>query len=63
MFPKESPLFFAVFCDRMHVEKPQSVPLSVFWHCETFFRKFEFSPEGPPSTATKLLTISEKSPF
>ena len=50
-----------MFCDRMDVEKLQRVPLSVFRHCETF-RKFVFSPKGPPSTATKMLTISEVSP-
>ena len=41
--------------------KFQRFPLSVFRHCETFFRKFVFSPKGPPSTATKMLTISEVS--
>ena len=42
-------LIFFMFCDRMDVEKPQRVPLSVFRHCETlarqsvlFFEKFSF---------------------
>ena len=33
--------------------KPQSVSLSVFRHCETFFRKFVFSPKGPPFNCDK----------
>ena len=28
-----------MFCDRMDVEKPQRVPLSVFRHCETLARQ------------------------
>ena len=33
-----SSIFF-MFCDRMDVEKPQRVPLSVFRHCETLARQ------------------------
>ena len=91
-----------MFCDRMDVEKPKRVPLSVFRHCQTFFLKFFslqrvplqffdilqqngclkirkgppfcfsalrlffenmfFRETGPPSTATKILTLSEVSP-
>ena len=54
---------FLMFCDRMDVEKPQRLPLSVIRHCETFLRKFVFLQRVPPSTATKMLTISEVSPF
>ena len=38
-FPKIkiSPSNLLMFCDRMDVEKPQRVPLSIFRHCETFF--------------------------
>ena len=36
---KGSPLHFFMFCDRMDVEKPQRVPLSVFRHCETLARQ------------------------
>ena len=28
-----------MFCDRMDVEKPRRVPLSVFRHCETLARQ------------------------
>ena len=37
-------------------------PFNFFRHCETFFRKF-FPQRVPPSTATKMLTISEVSPL
>ena len=36
-----------MFCDRMDVEKPQRVPLSVFRHCETFFLNFFISKGFP----------------
>ena len=36
---------FFMFCDRMDVEKPQRVPLSVFRHCETLARPG--APLGP----------------
>ena len=29
------------------LKNPKGSPLSVFRHCETFFRKFVFSPKGP----------------
>ena len=35
------------------LENPKGSPLSVFRHCETFFRKFVFSPKGPPFTCDK----------
>ena len=39
IFPQRvPPAFFLMFCDRMDVEKPQRVPLSVFRHCETLAR-------------------------
>ena len=41
-FPeKKKNIFFNFFmlCDRMDVEKPQRVPLSVFRHCETLARQ------------------------
>ena len=41
-FPKIKKNFFFNFfmlCDRMDVEKPQRVPLSVFRHCETLARQ------------------------
>ena len=36
-----------MFCHRMDVEKPQSVPLLVFWHRETFFLKKILSKGSP----------------
>ena len=59
--PKGPLSIFLLFCDRMDVEKPQRVPLPLFRPCEAF-RKVVFSPKGPPSTAIKMLTISEVSP-
>ena len=48
------PFNFLMFCDRMNVEKPRRVPpFSVFRHCETIFRKFVFSPKGPPFNCDK----------
>ena len=41
-FPENIKIFFFnffMFSDRMDVEKPQRVPLSVFWHCETLARQ------------------------
>ena len=35
------------FFDILHVENSPRVLLSLFRHCETYFRKFVFSPEGP----------------
>ena len=37
-FLKRSPCIFLMFCDRMDVEKPQRVSLSIFRHCETLAR-------------------------
>ena len=42
-----------MFCDRMDLEKPLMVPLSVFRRCETFIRKFAFSPKGSPFNCDK----------
>ena len=43
--PVWSHQFNLMFCDRMDVEKPQRVPLSVFRHCETLARPG--APLGP----------------
>ena len=42
-----------MFCDKMDVEKPQRVPLSVFRHCETLApQNFRFS-----TTVKEYLTL------
>ena len=47
-FPKGSPLhFFCCFATEWMLENPKRSSLSVFRHCETFFRKFVFSSKGP----------------
>ena len=56
--------FFDVLRQNGYLKTPKCAPLSIFWHCETFFRNFVFfSSKGAPSTATKMLTSSEVSAF
>ena len=71
-FPKGSPLqFFCCFATEWMLENPKGSPLSVFFGTVRFFSENKNFPpsiffmfcDKTPSTATKMLTISEVSLF
>ena len=53
--------FFDVLQQNGCSKIPKGPPFQ-FLALRLFFRKFVFSPKGPPSTATKMLKISKVSP-
>ena len=44
-------------------KNPKGSPFQFFGIVRLFFENLFFFPMGPPSTGTKMLTISEVSPF
>ena len=66
-FPENKKKFFLNFfmlCDRMDVEKPQRVPLSVFRHCETLARQgLALASPGAPLGPIFLVCIFFKKNF
>ena len=55
--------FLWYFTTDREFKNPKGSALSVFRHCETFFLNFFSLQRVPPSTETKMLTISKVSPF
>ena len=57
------PSIFWCFATEWMLKNAKGSLLSVFRHCETFFENLIFLQRVPPTTATKMLTISKESSF